>query len=101
MGSFAQHDRHREDDLRRRPKPHRYQLRDARFLHGHAIKYRGDADRLLAVRNEHELRLYAHLFHQLGETADISFVEGRVDLVENAEWTRLILDRKSTRLNSS
>ena len=53
--------------LRRSSKPYRYQLRHARLLHSHPIKHGRNAHRLLAVRNEHELGLHAHVFHQLGE----------------------------------
>ena len=67
--------------LCRRAKPHRYQLRDARLLHCHAIQHWSDAHRLLAMRDEHKLRLHAHFFHQFGEAADVGLIEWRINFV--------------------
>ena len=49
--------------LLRRSESYRHQFRHARLLHGHAVEHGGDAHRLLAVGDEDELGLDAHLFH--------------------------------------
>ena len=71
---------------------HRHQLRNARLLHGHAVENGRDAHGLLAVRDEHELGLHAHLLDQFGEAADVGLVERRVDFVEDAERAGRVLE---------
>src|SRR5580700_2019177 len=78
--------------LRRRSEAHRHQLRNSGLLHGYAVEHRRDAHGLLAVRDEHELGLQAHLLHQLGKAADVGLVERSIHFVEDAEGTRLILE---------
>ena len=62
------------------------------LLHRDAIENRRNAHRFLAVCNEHELGLNAHLLYQFGEAADVGFIQRRIDLVENTERARLELE---------
>src|SRR5260370_6674363 len=82
----------RDTHLLRRPEPNRHQLRYSRLLHGHAVEHGGDAHGSLAVRDQDELGLHAHLTHQVGEARDVGFVQRSVDFVENAEWTGWVLE---------
>jgi len=41
------------------------------------------------MRDEHELRVSAHLLDHLDEPIDVGIVKRRVDFVEEAEGTRL------------
>src|SRR5882757_769218 len=70
----------------------RNQLRDTRFLHGHTVQHGRDAHGLLAVRDQHELGLDAHLLDQVCEASDVSFVERSVDFVEDAEGAGRVLE---------
>src|SRR5260221_597514 len=71
---------------------HRDDFRDAGLLHGDAVHDGSGAHGALAVGDEDELRVQAHLLHHFRKAADIGFVEGRVHFVENTEGTRLILE---------
>ena len=68
------------------------QGRDAGALHGDAVEHVGDLHRALAVRDHDELRVVGHRADRLGEAADVGLVERRVDLVEQAERARLVLE---------
>src|SRR2546427_3604444 len=70
----------------------RDQLRDPRLLHGHAVQTIGDLHRLPVVRDEDELSVLLHAAQHFYEPADVCVVEGRVDLIEEAERTRLVLE---------
>src|SRR5271154_5480433 len=76
----------------RRPEPNRHQLRDPRFLHSDAVKHRSNTHSPFAVGDQDELGLYAHLAPQVGEARDVGFVEWGVHFVEDAEWTRRVLE---------
>src|SRR5258708_3225950 len=78
--------------LDRRPEPHRHQLRNPRLLHGHAVQHRRDAHGFLAVSDEHELRLDAHLPNKFGEAANVGFVKRGVNFVEDAERAGRVLE---------
>src|SRR5580658_1050822 len=75
-----------------RPEAHRDQLRHTGLLHGYAVEYRRNAHRLLAVGDQHELGLDAHLLHQFGEAADVRLVEWRVHFIEDAERAGRVLE---------
>src|SRR5438094_903423 len=70
----------------------RNQLRHARFLHRHAVEAIGDFHRLAVVRDDDELRVLLHAAEHLDEAADVGIVERRIDLVEEAEGARLVLE---------
>src|SRR5262249_29638906 len=72
-------------------EPYGNKLRYARFLHRDTIQNRSDAHRFLAMGDEHELGLHAHLLDEFGEAANVGFVEWCIDFVENAEWARRVL----------
>src|ERR1700733_13780070 len=68
-----------------RSEADRHEFRDSVFLHGDAVEDRGDAHGFLAVGDENELSLNAHFFDQVGEAADVGFVERGVDFFGNEE----------------
>src|SRR5712692_3915881 len=70
----------------------RDQLRDPGLLHGHAVKTVGDLHRLPIVSDEDELGVLLHAAQHFHEPADVGVVERRVDLVEEAERARLVLE---------
>ena len=89
------------DRLARRPdvaivgdifKPDAHPFRDARFFHRHTVQNIGDRHRPFVVRDDDELRRLLEGFHDGGEPLDVGFVESRIDLVEDAERTRLALE---------
>src|SRR5262245_7356047 len=68
------------------------QLRNARLLHGNAVQAVGDLHGFAVVGNNDELRVLLHTAQHLHEPADVGVVERRVDLVEQAERARLVLE---------
>src|SRR5262245_8556155 len=68
------------------------QLRNARLLHGNAVQAVGDLHGFAIVGNDDELRVLLHTTQHLDEPADVGIVERRVDLVEEAERARLVLE---------
>ena len=52
----------------------------------------GDLHRLAVVRDQDELRVLLHALEHLDEPADVRIVERRVDLVEQAERARPVLE---------
>src|SRR5262245_40472666 len=68
------------------------QLRNARLLHGNAVQAVGDLHGFAVVGNNDELRVLLHTAQHLDEAADVGVVERRVDLVEQAERARLVLE---------
>src|SRR5713226_2370465 len=71
---------------------HADKLRDARLLHGHAIKHAAHFHGLAVVGDDDELRLAAHLADQTREAPDVGFIERCVDFVKNAERTWLVAE---------
>src|SRR5215471_13385333 len=67
----------------------RDQFRYARVFHRYAVERARRLHGALAVRDNHKLRLSAHLDDLVGEASDVHVVERRVNLVEQAEraWT--------------
>src|SRR2546430_8861728 len=70
---------------------HRNDFRYARLLHGHAVHHRRGIHGAFAVRDEDELRLFAHLADHVSEASHVGFVQWRIYFIENAEWARLVL----------
>src|SRR5262245_7961227 len=68
------------------------QLRNARLLHGNAVQAVGDLHGFAVVGNDDELRVLLHPTQHLDKAADVGVVERRVDLVEEAERARLVLE---------
>ena len=64
------------------------ELRDALFLHGDAVHDVGFFHGAAAVGDQDELGVVRHVPHVLGEAGDVDVVEGRFDLVEDAERRR-------------
>src|SRR5687767_13441676 len=60
----------------------RNQLRDAGFLHGHAVETVGDLHRLPVVRDEDELGVVVHPLQHLDEPPDVRIVQRSVDFVQ-------------------
>src|SRR5262249_31786959 len=71
---------------------HRDQLRHAGLLHRHPVEAVGDLHRLAVVGDENELGVLLHALEHLDEAADVGVVERRVDLVEQAERARAVLE---------
>src|SRR5262245_20505835 len=68
------------------------QLRDTRLLHGNAVQAVGDLHGFAVVGDDDELGVLLHAAQHLDEPADIGVVEGGVNLVEQAERARLVLE---------
>ena len=68
---------------------HRDDLRDALFGHRDAVDDAGVRDRVLVVGDDEELRLDEEVLQRLDEASDVGVVEGRIELVEQAEGARL------------
>ena len=66
-------------------EPHRDALRDARLFHRDAVERVGAGHRLFRMRDDDELREREKLAQHADEAADVRFVEGGVDFVEDAE----------------
>ena len=58
-------------------------------MHGNAKQLVGYFHGNLVVRNENELHIFRHAGHQLAEPAYIGVIQGRINLVEYAEWRRI------------
>src|SRR6516162_8413102 len=67
-------------------------LRHARLLHCNAVEDATGFHGLAIVGNDDELCLLTHVTDKAGEAADVGFVERGVDLVEDAEWARLVAE---------
>src|SRR5260370_31208303 len=67
-------------------------LREAGFLHGHAIEDRAGFHGFAIVGDDDELRLAAHVADEAREAADVRLVERRVDFVEDTERAGLIAE---------
>ena len=67
-------------------------LRHARLLHRDAVNHVGGLHHPLGVRHQQELRLLAQRVQQVGEAADVGFVQRRIHFVQRAERARLELE---------
>ena len=63
------------------------------LFHRDAVEAVGDFHGLAVVRDEDELGVLLHAAQHLHEPADVRLVERRVDLVEQAERARLVLEQ--------
>ena len=70
----------------------RNQLRHARLLHRNPVQPIGDLHGLPAVGDDDELGVLLHALQHFHETPDVRVVQRRVDLVEDAERARLVLE---------
>src|SRR5207247_229701 len=69
-----------------------YELRNARLFHRHAIEPIRDLHCLAIMGDHDELRVQLHAAQHLHEPPDVRIVERRVDLVEETERARLVLE---------
>jgi hypothetical protein len=68
---------------------HRHDARYALLLHRHTDQLVGHLHRNLVVRDEEELGMVGHALDHAAEALGIGVVQGRVDLVEQAERRRV------------
>ena len=80
------------DGRNRLAKAYANQLRYARFLHRDAVESLRRFHRPLVVSDDDELGFDRHLLNQTGKTDGVGLIERRVDFVEDAEGTRLVLE---------
>jgi hypothetical protein len=67
-------------------------LADPLLLHRHAVQHVGDLHRALVVGDDDELAHVQELLDDQAEALVVRLVQGRVDLVEDAERRRLALE---------
>src|SRR4026207_2300856 len=72
----------------------RDQLRDAWFLRCHPVQTVRNLHRPAVMRDEDELRPVEHAAQHLHEPSNIGVVERRIDLVEQTERARLVLENR-------
>src|SRR5208337_123580 len=70
-------------------QPDGNQLRDTGLLHRHSVEDVGPCNRPLVVGDDDELGVRGELLQKIREPPHIFLVEGRVDLVQQAEGRRL------------
>ena len=73
-------------------KLYRHQLRDTYLLHRHAVQSARHLHRPLVMRDHNELRVSGHLDDLISKASHVRFVKWRVDLVEQTERRRTIME---------
>src|SRR5262249_25559332 len=70
--------------------PHADHFRYALFFHGYSIKRFCHFHGPLAVSDYQELGIPFHFYYLFGHSSDINLIQGGVNLIHYAEWTRFV-----------